>query len=47
MRGASKRTIEKIEEYEHIVLPGTAEIVDAYLVDGTGKYRPEWRGLQR
>jgi hypothetical protein len=38
--GASKRTAEKIEQNKHDIVSGTAETVDASLVDDTGKYHP-------
>jgi hypothetical protein len=43
-RGVGKRTAAKIKQNEHDIIPGTAETVDASLVDETGKYRPEWAG---
>jgi hypothetical protein len=40
--GPRKRTAEKIEQNKHSIVPGTAEAVNAYLIDDTGQYRPEW-----
>jgi hypothetical protein len=45
--GPGKRTAEKIEQNKHAIVPGTAEAVDAHLIDDTGKYRPEWTKLLR
>ena len=45
-RGVGKRTAEKIVQNKHDIIPGTAETVDASLVDDTGKYRPEWAGVE-
>src|ERR1700674_195861 len=45
--GPGKRTAEKIEQNKHTIVPGTADAVDAHLIDDTGKYRPEWTKLLR
>ena len=41
-RGPSKRTAEAIIRNKHNIVPNTAEVVDAALVDNEGRYRPEW-----
>jgi hypothetical protein len=37
-----KATAEAIERFKGMIVEGTAETIDASLLDGQGVYRPEW-----
>ena len=37
-----KATAEAIERFKGTIVEGTAETIDASLLDGQGVYRPEW-----
>ena len=39
-----KATAEAIERFKGTIVEGTAETIDASILDGQGVYRPEWSG---